>query len=79
MNSEEQEAWRVLLREALTHLGRKRANDRNQSAMFGELIASYRQRLDAMSAEREERVQGLVDQMRWSDAIWRCFRWSERR
>jgi monovalent cation/hydrogen antiporter len=69
MNSEEQEARRVLLREALVHLDRKRSKDRNQSAMFGELIASYQQRLDAMPAEREERVQGLVDQVRRSDAI----------
>jgi Na+/H+ antiporter len=69
MNSEEQEARRVLLREALVHLDRKRSKNRDQSAMFGELIASYQQRLDAMPVEREERVQGLVDQVRRSDAI----------
>jgi monovalent cation/hydrogen antiporter len=69
MNSEEQEGRRVLLREALVHLDRKRSKNRDQSAMFGELIASYQQRLDAMPAEREERVQGLVDQARRSDAI----------
>jgi hypothetical protein len=34
----------------------------NQSAMFGELIASYQRRLDAMPAEREEQVKGLADQ-----------------
>ena len=37
--------------------------------MFGQLIADYQQRLDAMPAEREKRVQGLVDQARRSDAI----------
>jgi len=69
MNGEEQEARRVLLREALVHLDRKRSKNREQSAMFGELIASYQRRLDAMPMEREERVQGLVDQARRSDAI----------
>ena len=37
--------------------------------MFGELIASYQQRLNAMPAEREGRVQGLVEQARRSAAI----------
>jgi len=37
--------------------------------MFGELIANYQQKLDAMPVEREERVQGLVDRARRSDAI----------
>ena len=69
MNGEEQEARRVLLREALVHLRRKRSKNRDQSVMFGELIANYQQRLDAMPVEREERVQGLVDQARRSDAI----------
>jgi hypothetical protein len=66
---EEQEARRILLREALVHLDRKRSKNRDQSAMFGELIASYQQRLDAMPLERDERVPGLVDQARRSDAI----------
>lgn len=69
MKDEEQEARRVLLREALVHLDRKRSRNRDHSAMFGELIASYQQRLDAMPAEREARVQGLVDQARRSAAI----------
>jgi monovalent cation/hydrogen antiporter len=69
MKAEEQEARRMLLREALVHLDRKRSKNRDQSAMFGELIAGYQQRLDAMPAEREKRVQGLVDQARRSDAI----------
>jgi CPA1 family monovalent cation:H+ antiporter len=37
--------------------------------MFGELIASYQQRLDAMPMEREERIEEQVDQTRRSDAI----------
>jgi Na+/H+ antiporter len=69
MNGEEQEARRVLLQEALVHLARTRSKNRDQSAMFTELIASYQRRLDAMPAEREQRVQGLVDQARRSDAI----------
>ena len=69
MKDEEQDARRVLLREALVHLDRKRSKNRDQSAMLGELIASYQQRMDAMPAEREERVQGLVDQARRNDAI----------
>jgi len=70
VKDEEQEARRVLLREALVHLDRKRSKNRDQSAMFGELIASYQQRLDAIRTEREERVQQLVDQVRRSgDAI----------
>jgi monovalent cation/hydrogen antiporter len=68
-NDEEQEARRVMLREALVHLDRKRSKNRDQSAMFGELIASYQRRLDAMPAEREEPAQGLIDQSRRSDAI----------
>ncbi len=68
-NGEEQEARRVLLREALVHLARRRSRNRDQSAMFGELIASYQRRLDAMPAEREEHVQGLHDQARRNDAI----------
>jgi monovalent cation/hydrogen antiporter len=58
-----------MLREALVHLGRKRSKNRDQSAMFGELIASYQRRLDALPAEREEPAQGLVDQARRNDAI----------
>jgi CPA1 family monovalent cation:H+ antiporter len=58
VNDEEEEARRVLLREALVHLERKRTKNRDQSAMFGELIASYQRRLDAMPAEREERSEG---------------------
>jgi monovalent cation/hydrogen antiporter len=68
-NDEEQEARRVMLREALVHLNRKRSKNRDQSAMFGELIASYQRRLDAMPAELEEPAQGLIDQSRRSDAI----------
>ena len=59
MSAEEQDARRVLLREALVHLDRKRSKDRDQSATFAELIASYQHRLDAMPRERELRVDGL--------------------
>lgn len=69
VNFEEQEARRVLLHEALVHLDRKRTKNRDQSAMFGELIATYQRRLDAMPAEREERVQGFVDQALLSNTI----------
>jgi monovalent cation/hydrogen antiporter len=69
INDEEQEARRVMLREALVHLDRKRSKNRDQSAMFGELIANYQRRLDAMPAEREEPTQGLRDQTRRSAAI----------
>ena len=58
-----------MLREALVHPARKRSKNRDQSAMFGELIASYQRRLDAMPAEREEQVKGLVDQTRRNEAI----------
>ena len=69
INSEEQEARRVLLREALVHLDRTRTKNRDQSAMLGELIAGYQRRLDAIPAEREERPQGLVDQAQRNNAI----------
>jgi monovalent cation/hydrogen antiporter len=69
MKAEEQEARRVLLREALVHLDRSRSKNRDQSAMYLQLIAGYQQRLDAIPAEREGRVQSLVDQARRSDAI----------
>jgi Na+/H+ antiporter len=68
MKDEEQDARRVLLREALVHLDRKRSKNRDQSAMFEELIASYQRRLDAMPAEQDQRVQGVVDQGRRRDA-----------
>src|SRR5271170_3896861 len=69
MKTEEQDARRVLLREALVHLDRKRSKNRDQSAMFGELIASYQRRLDALPAERGERIEGLADQTQQNDAI----------
>src|ERR1700677_975116 len=58
-----------MFRESLVHLDRKRSKNRDQSAMFGELIAGYQRRLDAMPAEREEPAQGMIDQARRSDAI----------
>ncbi len=69
IDDEEQEARRVLLREALVHLDRKRSKNRDQSTLFSELIAAYQRKLDALPAEREERIQGLVDQTRRNDAI----------
>jgi Na+/H+ antiporter len=69
INFEEQEARRVLLYEALVHLDRKRTRNRNQSAMLGELIANYQRRLNAIPAEREKRMQGLVDLAQLRDAI----------
>ncbi len=69
MKDEEQEARRVVLREALVHLGRKRSKNRHQSAMYAQLIASYQQRLDAMPVERAKHAPGLVDQVGRNDAI----------
>jgi CPA1 family monovalent cation:H+ antiporter len=69
VSDEEQEARRVLLREALVHLDRKRWKNRDRSAMFGELIGSYQRSLDALPAEREEGAQGLVDHALRNEAI----------
>ena len=69
VDDEEQEARRIMLQEALVHLARKRSKNRDQSAMFGELIASYQRRLDAMPAEREEQAKGLVDRNSRNEAI----------
>jgi CPA1 family monovalent cation:H+ antiporter len=69
VKDEKQEARRVLVREALVHLDRKQLQDRDQSALLGDLIAGYRQRLDAMAAKPYGPAQGMVDQVRRSDAI----------
>ena len=69
IDDEEQEARRVLLREALVHLDRKRSKNRDQSTLFSELIVAYQRKFDALPAEREERIQGLVDQTRRNNAI----------
>jgi CPA1 family monovalent cation:H+ antiporter len=69
INFEEREARRVMLREALVHLDRKRTRDRDVSAMLSDLIANYQRRLDAIPAEREERGQGEIDQTLRNDAI----------
>ena len=63
LNTEEQEARRVLLREAIVHLDRRRSKDRDQSGMLGELIATYQRRLDAIPAAHEERAQGLTTKL----------------
>ena len=69
MNCEEQEARRILLREALVHLDRRRSRNREQAGMFAELLASYQGRLDALPAEREEPIRGTVDQAHRREAI----------
>jgi CPA1 family monovalent cation:H+ antiporter len=60
-NSEEHEARRILLREAITHLSRRRSKNRDESAMFSELIAVYQRRLDALPEEQEVELLGTVD------------------
>ena len=67
-DEEEQEARRVML-ERPVHLDRKRTKNRDQSAMFGELITSYQRRLNALPAEREEQAQRLVDRASRNNAI----------
>jgi Na+/H+ antiporter len=69
MNDEEQEARRILLREALVHLDRKRSRSRDQAGIYSELIGSYQRRLDALPAEREEPIQGVVDHASRQEAI----------
>ena len=69
VNWEEQEARRVLLREALVHLYRRRRKQADLSPMLGELISSYQRRLDALSAKREEPPHGIVDQAQRNAAI----------
>jgi CPA1 family monovalent cation:H+ antiporter len=50
VNLEEQEARRVLLREAIVHLDRARARDRAAATVYEQIAATYQQRLDALSA-----------------------------
>jgi len=69
MNDEEQEARRILLREALVHLDRKRSRSRDQAGIYSELMGSYQRRLDALPAEREEPIQGVVDHASRQEAI----------
>jgi NhaP-type Na+/H+ or K+/H+ antiporter len=61
INREEHEARRVMLRDAITHLSRKRSKNREQSAMYSELIAVYQRRLDALPLEQEVKPQSTVD------------------
>jgi monovalent cation/hydrogen antiporter len=53
LRSQEQEVRRVLLREAIAHLSRKRAKRNEQSGASSELIALYQRRLDSLPAEME--------------------------
>ncbi len=69
VNREEQEARRVLLREALVHLDRRRSKNRDLSPLFGELMASYQRRLDELPAEREERSSALIDRTRRGEIL----------
>jgi CPA1 family monovalent cation:H+ antiporter len=68
-NSEEHEARRILLREAITHLSRRRSKNRDRSSMFGELIAVYQRRLDALPAEQEVELRGTVDHSGRKEAL----------
>jgi monovalent cation/hydrogen antiporter len=58
---EEQEARRMLLRDAIAHLSRRRAKHKDKSAMFSELIAMYQRRLDSLPAESEAEPRLNVD------------------
>lgn len=58
---EEQEARRMLLRDAIAHLSRRRAKHKDKSAMFSELIAMYQTRLDSLPAEFEVEPRLNVD------------------
>lgn len=53
LHAEEQETRRVLLREAIAHLSRKRAKKKDQWVLLTELIAIYQRRLDSLPAEME--------------------------
>ena len=66
---EYQEARRILLREALVHLDRKRSRSRDQGGIYSELIGSYQRRLDALPAKREEPVHGVVDHASRQEAV----------
>ena len=58
---EEQEARRMLLRDAIAHLSRRRAKHKDKSTMFSELIAMYQRRLDSLPAESEAEPRLNVD------------------
>jgi monovalent cation/hydrogen antiporter len=58
---EEQEARRMLLRDAIAHLSRRRAKHKDKWAMFSELIVMYQRRLDSLPAEFEVEPRLNVD------------------
>ncbi len=58
---EEQEVRRMLLRDAIAHLSRRRAERQDKSAMFSELITMYQRRLDSLPAESETEPRRNVD------------------
>jgi monovalent cation/hydrogen antiporter len=66
---EEQEARRVLLREAIAYLSRRRFKNKDNSGIYRELLARYQRRLDALPAEREIRQEILLDRTERKAAI----------
>jgi monovalent cation/hydrogen antiporter len=60
--AEEHEVRRVLLREAIAHLSRRRTRMQSQPALLSELIATYQRRLDDLPAEEEVAAQDTIDQ-----------------
>ena len=69
LDTEEQEARGILLREGLVHLYRRRSKDREHAAMYTELIATYQRRLDAMPLDRASSGSGLIVQASRREAI----------
>jgi NhaP-type Na+/H+ or K+/H+ antiporter len=69
-NVEEQEARRMLLREAMVHLDRARAKDEGDAgAIFDEALVLYQQRLDAVPVHRQERVGGQTNYLRRREVL----------
>jgi monovalent cation/hydrogen antiporter len=60
--AEEHEARRVLLREAIAHLSRRRTRMQSHPALLSELIAAYQRRLDDLPAEQEVEAQNHISQ-----------------
>ncbi|CAN5451304.1 Na+/H+ antiporter [soil metagenome] len=68
INVEEEEARRIMLREALVHLDRAKARQKRKvtapnagSAVFDEVAGLYQMRLDALPAHRQELPAGQID------------------
>jgi NhaP-type Na+/H+ or K+/H+ antiporter len=70
INFEEQEARRVLLLEAMVYLDRARTKDRGKAtAIFDDVLAEYRRRLDAVPAQRHESAAGVADFARRNEVM----------